>query len=186
MGVTKQLWKHPQTLWRRASYVARTEGAAAMLLQTARFVGLAPDRRIDWDALPRDPSPLTASSRTWPASLLVVSGGSPRAAQLADVGFPVLYRQPEDHSLAAAQELVSIVFVVGLANLRHEIIHQARRLDQRLVVEVEPQDDVGPGGLPACDALLVAADRPLSAGAVPVVLPHQGQGLAEFLLGETR
>lgn len=185
MGVIQQLRDYRKTFWHRAVYVARTEGTVAMMRHAARFTGLAPDLRVDWQALPRDPSPLPASSRGWPTSVLVVCDGSGRDAQLARLAFPVLRRSPGDPGVAATQQLVAAVYVVGLANLGADLVAAARRLGQRLVVEVEPQDDPGSTSAPACDAILVAAARSLPEHWQPVLLPYDSDRLGAVLLGES-
>lgn len=185
MGVIEQAGGYAKTLRARAVYVARTEGIAAMLRQAAEFAGLLPVRSIDWTGLRRGVDALTASCDAWPAAVLVVSSGGARGSQLAALDCPVLRCPPDDPGLSAFQQLVSTVFVIGRSNLSADIEREAQRLGQRLVLQIEPGDEVT-AALPACDVLLLATAMALPDGFVAAVVPDDGTALGDVLLGGQR
>lgn len=182
MGVTQQLRLQVRSVYHRAEYLARTEGTAAMLRRMAESAGLVTARRPTL----QPPQPVAAplgerAAAVWPDSVLVVSSGRPRVADVAATGLPALFRSPDAADAAAAQQLVSIVYVLGPANWRSSIAAEARRLRQPLVLDIGADDPLDPMVLAQCDAVVLAAERDLSAAATAVVVPAGGEGLGRFL-----
>jgi hypothetical protein len=159
--------------WYRARYVAQTEGVGTLARRSAGMVGLLPKAVIPERVLSRPaPTPITEeSAATWPLAVLLLgppAGTGPghhhsaaRLRQCAEQGVPAVVVHAGEPWRSPAQ-LASVLLVQpqwwgeALPSIRHE----AARLRQRVVADLNSTDSPPPG----VDLVLIARD-PGKAGA---------------------
>lgn len=177
MGVIENLRNRVRWTYRRADYVARTEGLGTLARRTSAMLGLA--RRAEVPAQrARQPVPGPVAAHGWPPSVMVLGGRALPEGRFTGVDIPVLRPAAED---LAAQQLVSVLYVGGRADWPGpSVLAEARRLAQPLVLELLADDPVD--DLPACDAVVLAAARAISTDRpVHVIAPDDGPALAQLL-----